>query len=210
MTSCYNKHLQKYKFFLDHFSILQKRIFALVSSKRLLPNYLTFQQKYHIGDYDLLCKYFNYLLQNITLFDLSYREMVDFYNKIDAICPDTEEFGDAVGLLALNAGIAIANTGLFFGNNDDNNLYLIIEQGLESSEICAMFYDVDDDLMLANIFCFEREIEDCELLKKISGTNFNKSNILSFINANINPFDYQYVFEHKYVLPHQENSKELD
>lgn len=29
MTSCYNKHLEKCKGFLEHFTILQKRIFAL-------------------------------------------------------------------------------------------------------------------------------------------------------------------------------------
>ncbi len=197
----YNKHLEKCKDFLEHFTILQKRIFALVSCKRLLPNYLRFQQKYNWGDYDFLCKYFNYLLHNIALLELDYSEMVAYYNKIDAICPDTEDFGDADGLLALNAGIATANTGLFFGNNDDNNLFLIIEQGLESAEICAMFFDVDDDLRLANIFRTEREMEDCELLKKISDTNFNESNILSFINANVNPFDYQYIFERKYAHP---------
>lgn len=86
MTSCYNKHLEKCKGFLEHFTILQKRIFALVSCKRLLPNYLRFQQKYNWGDYDFLCKYFNYLLHNIALLELDYSEMVAYYNKIDAIC----------------------------------------------------------------------------------------------------------------------------
>lgn len=210
MTDCCNEHLQKCKFFLDHFTILQKRIFALISSKRLLPNYLVFQQKYNLGDYSFLCEYYNYLLYNIASFNHDYKKMVAFYDKIDKICPDSENFGDAVGLLALNAGIAMANTGLFYGNNDDENLYLIIEQGLESAEICALFYNVDDDLRLANIFCAERESEDCELLKKISDTDFNEGNILPFVDANLNPFDYQYVFEHKYALRSAPKTEQLD
>ena len=77
--------------------------FAINICERLLPYYKNFNDKYGWGDFELL-KEVIATVQNRMLKPTQIKKLI---HKVDAVTPDTEDFGDYDGSYALNASVAV-------------------------------------------------------------------------------------------------------
>ena len=97
---------------------------AVEVCKRLYFDYEQFVSKENWGDKDLL-------MDAITLCDRSKRQLVDeseieeLLTKVDAVTPDTDDFGDYLGSYALNSALSVYETLQFIVDKDFLHVYHI-------------------------------------------------------------------------------------
>lgn len=80
--------------------------FALDICKRLLPEYVKFHDRHQWGDPSALAEAINYC-ESHKINEMQKSQLQDYHKQIDAVTPDTEDFGDYDGSYALNAGCSI-------------------------------------------------------------------------------------------------------
>lgn len=110
--------------------------FGVEICKRLYPDYAAFSQKRQWGDPDLL-------LDAIRACEGAFESTVDRETvhylriRIDAVIPDSEDFGDFDGSYALNASVAVAYV-----------LQYILDQSVENIKHAATHYYENIDFKL--------------------------------------------------------------
>jgi uncharacterized protein YjaG (DUF416 family) len=104
--------------------------FGLEVCKRLYPDYAAFSRKHSWGDADLL-------LDAICVCERSLdsapdqKLVLDLRRRIDAVIPDTEDFGETDGSYALNASAVVAYV-----------LQYVLDKDAESiRHIATLYYD---------------------------------------------------------------------
>ena len=98
--------------------------FALTICKRLYLDYQNFYNQEKWGDPELL-------MDAIKFCEQAKKESPDkteietWLSKVEAITPDTEDFGDEFGSCALNACVAVLHTLQFLLTKDASNVFYI-------------------------------------------------------------------------------------
>jgi uncharacterized protein YjaG (DUF416 family) len=96
---------------------------AIEVCKKLYFDYVTFSEKYHWGDKDILLDAITLVEQSKTN-EISQSLIERTLNKIDTITPDMDDFGsDELGSYALNACLAVYNTVQFIYDKQPNHIY---------------------------------------------------------------------------------------
>lgn len=80
--------------------------FALTICKRLLPEYINFHNTHKWGDPAPIQDAITYC-ESHPINDLQKSKLQEYHSRIDAVTPDTEDFGDYDGSYALNAACAV-------------------------------------------------------------------------------------------------------
>ena len=94
--------------------------FALDICKRLLPEYQYFEKKHNWGDSQLLAQGIKFIETNRG--NLNEQEVNKMIAEIDAMVPDSDDFGDWDGSYAQNASIAVLETLEFLVDRDVTHL----------------------------------------------------------------------------------------
>jgi hypothetical protein len=104
--------------------------FGLEISKRLYPDYAAFSLKHSWGDADLLLDAIRACER--SLHSAPDQELVlELRSRIDAVLPDTEDFGDHDGSYALNASAAVACVLQYVLDKDAKNI----------RDVATLYYD---------------------------------------------------------------------
>lgn len=77
--------------------------FALNICSRLLPEYISFSQNNNWGNPEILEEVIAYCVKNKSNSRVEKDELKKYINRLEAVTPDTEDFGDWDGSYALNA-----------------------------------------------------------------------------------------------------------
>ena len=99
-----------------------KMRFAIEICHRLLPEYEKFYIKHEWGNYQFIVECLNYCQENSNLLKINLQTIEELIEKIDAVIPDTEDFGDLEGSFALNAGTAIESCLMFLKDRRDKHI----------------------------------------------------------------------------------------
>jgi uncharacterized protein YjaG (DUF416 family) len=98
--------------------------FGLNICERLLPEYITFSEKHHWGNVELLKECIE-LARFSKGRELSHSDIKSYLNKLDPIIPDTEDFGDFDGSYALNASAAVYELMMYLIDKNPQHIYSI-------------------------------------------------------------------------------------
>jgi uncharacterized protein YjaG (DUF416 family) len=126
--------------------------YAYCIAKRLFPYYFLFSEKESFGDPKLLLKGLE-LIKKIALTEqILHEEIKKLLPDLEAIIPDTEEFGGLHTSLALDASVAVYESLSAVLENDIPRLSTLafIPFGLAEMQIQVKNLD-NEDLMLAEI-----------------------------------------------------------
>ncbi|MEQ8419634.1 MAG: DUF416 family protein [Arenibacter algicola] len=102
---------------LDVLSLERKLDFAIEICEKLLPDYKAFYNEYKWGDLDSLADGLVLCKQNANGLDTDAKSIERLISEIEKITPDTEDFGEVSGSLALNSAGAISETLNFILDN---------------------------------------------------------------------------------------------
>lgn len=102
---------------VDGLSSRQKLKFAIEICQKLFPDYQTFQNEYKWGDVNLLADGLAACKQNANGLVADEKSVQKLISGIEKIAPDTEDFGEVSGSLALNSANAISETLNFILDN---------------------------------------------------------------------------------------------
>lgn len=108
----------------DRLNSDQLIVFGLNICERLLPEYITFSEKHHWGNVELL-KECIALARFSKGRVVSNSDIKSYLNKLDPIIPDTEDFGDFDGSYALNASAAVYELVEYLGDKVSEHIYNI-------------------------------------------------------------------------------------
>src|ERR1043165_4285067 len=97
---------------------------ALVVCKRLYFDYENFVASEHWGDKDLLIDAIR-LCEQVKTKKIEIARLEDMLSKVDAITPDTDDFGDYNSSYALNAAASVLETIQFIMDKDRLHIYNI-------------------------------------------------------------------------------------
>ena len=122
--------------------------FALEICKRLYPHYARFHDVHKWGDPEILLDCIR-VFENVLQGQRDIVVVSDLRSRVDAVIPDTEDFGDFNGSYALNASAAVAYT-----------LQFVLEQSPENVfHAATLCYDTADLRVSESGVLDEREIE---------------------------------------------------
>ncbi|WP_316812582.1 DUF416 family protein [Pedobacter heparinus] len=96
--------------------------FGLNICKRLLPEYIKFYDRHQWGDPGALTEVINYC-ESHKINEMQKTKLQDYHNRIDAVTPDTEDFGDSDGSYALNAGCSVITLLDFLITGDKASIF---------------------------------------------------------------------------------------
>lgn len=96
--------------------------FALNICKRLLPEYIKFYDRHQWGDSSALTEAINYC-ESRKIDEMQKTELQDYNSRVDAVTPDTEDFGDSDGSYALNAGCSVITLLDFLITGDKASIF---------------------------------------------------------------------------------------
>ncbi len=104
-------------------SFKAKALFAAITSERLYPNYVLFQERTAWGNSlllkDAIALIYQYTINNSLI---SVEEVEYFKTRIDLITPDCDDFEDITTSFALDACTSLYCTLNFFISKDDNDI----------------------------------------------------------------------------------------
>ncbi len=121
-TMNYKEYVSLFKKHLETLSYQKKVDLALIVCKELYPDYVKFVEVHQWGNADLL-------RDAIALCEQGQSGLVDevaiekMVPKVDAVVPDTDDFGDAIGSYGLNASAAVFETLQFLISKEDARIY---------------------------------------------------------------------------------------
>jgi len=121
----WKKYQQDLKDNISLLSNLNKMNFAIEICHRLLPEYKKFQIKHEWGNYDLVSRCLNYCQENSNLLETNLLEVENLIDALDLVIPDTEDYGDLEGSLALDVGLAIYYCLLFLKDRKEKYIFNI-------------------------------------------------------------------------------------
>jgi uncharacterized protein YjaG (DUF416 family) len=102
---------------LEVLSSERKLDFAIEVCEKLLPDYKAFYNEYKWGDLNSLADGLVLCKQNANGLDTDVKSIERLISGIEKITPDTEDFGEVSGSLALNSAGAISETLNFILDN---------------------------------------------------------------------------------------------
>ena len=102
---------------IDVLSLERRLDFAIEICERLLPDYKAFYNEYKWGNLDSLTDGLVLCKQNANGLDTDVKSIERLISLIEEITPDTEDFGEVSGSLALNSASAIIETLNFILDN---------------------------------------------------------------------------------------------
>jgi uncharacterized protein YjaG (DUF416 family) len=159
---------------LFEIEILQKQAFnnqlafCYLTCERLLPNYETFYKQHKWGDLKLLKKAVGVIYDNLLGKSLSdYAYLMNFANSVEAVTPDTEDFGDIWGSSALDACATVIETFEFMIDKSYDRLFTVSTLATDTvdmfvQEILNLRYTNDNsemfELAISNHPLMQREI----------------------------------------------------
>jgi len=98
--------------------------FALTICKRLYFDYQNFYNQEEWGDPELLMNAIKFCEQAKKVSPIK-TEIESWVFKVEAITPDTEDFGDELGSYALNACVAVVHTLQFLLTKEASDIFYI-------------------------------------------------------------------------------------
>lgn len=102
---------------VDGLSSRQKLKFAIEVCEKLFPDYQTFQDEYKWGNANLIADGLAACKRNANGLDPDEKSVRLLIAEIEKITPNTEDFGEVSGSLALNSAAAICETLSFILDN---------------------------------------------------------------------------------------------
>ncbi len=114
-------------------SFQAKALFAAITSERLYPNYVLFQERTAWGNSlllkDAIALIYQYTINNSLI---SVEEVEYFKTRIDLIMPDTEDFEGTLTSWALDACTTLINTLNFFISKDDQDIFWVASTSIDT------------------------------------------------------------------------------
>ncbi|CAN0605912.1 unnamed protein product [Ectocarpus sp. 12 AP-2014] len=105
--------------------------FAIEVCEKLFPDYKIFQEEYEWGNANLIADGLAACKQNANGLDTDEKSVQKLVSGIEKITPDTEDFGEVSGSLALNSAAAINLALSFILDNKTERI----------SDIASLSYD---------------------------------------------------------------------
>jgi uncharacterized protein len=96
--------------------------FALDICKRLLPEYIIFSQRNNWGDPRKLNKAISFCEKNRSSLKVEDTELKNHLSGLEAVTPDTEDFGDWDGSYALNAAGSVLELLKYFQDRSKSHI----------------------------------------------------------------------------------------
>ena len=114
-------------------SFKAKALFAAITSERLYPNYVLFQERTAWGNSLILQNAITFIYEYIINNNLiSVNEVEYFKTRIDLIMPDTEDFEGTLTSWALDACTTLINTLNFFISKDDQDIFWVASTSIDT------------------------------------------------------------------------------
>ncbi|QXP53584.1 DUF416 family protein [Cellulophaga sp. HaHa_2_1] len=107
---------------LDGLSSERKLDFAIEICEKLLPDYKAFYNEYKWGDLDSLADGLVLCKQNANGLDTDVKSIEKLISGIEKNTPDTADFGQVSGSLALNSATVISETLNFILDNKNERI----------------------------------------------------------------------------------------
>jgi len=95
--------------------------FGLAICKRLLPVYIHFHNVHQWGDPSALTEAINYC-ESHSIAEMQTDKLQDYHRRIEAVTPDTKDFGDYNGSYALNAACSVMSLLNFLISGDKESI----------------------------------------------------------------------------------------
>ena len=106
----WNEYKDKLRLNIDGISSEQKLQFAIEICDRLLPDYQNFSELYKWGEINPLRDGLKYCKEFVNGIELEFDSVKKLIKRIEINTPNSEDFGQIEGSLALNAACAISET----------------------------------------------------------------------------------------------------
>ncbi|MEP3210846.1 MAG: DUF416 family protein [Maribacter sp.] len=107
---------------LQKISFKRKLNFAIQICERIYPEYLKFYELNDFGNPELLEKGID-VCRKYEKSKFSEKEINDLILKIKSVTPDTEDYGELIGFLALNAAASVSEMLKFVLNSNDKHIF---------------------------------------------------------------------------------------
>lgn len=131
---------------LRKLSFQKKKMFGIDICERLFPEYLEFHKLNGFGEPKILKMGIDicveYPKSNIVEIEIN-----NIIQQIDTITPDTNDFGEILGSLALNAACSVSETLKFLIDSDDEHIFNAASYMYDTIDlqVCDKFPNLNDE-----------------------------------------------------------------